>query len=119
MSCFSPLKRLHGQKVQEQIQKGIYSIGKEDFIHIYPAVHQQSLSSLNIQSGFAATGLVPFSPERVLSKIQKTPTPPSTSHSNQSFGVGITPDNLYQLEQQKKKIELLKGVTSPSVVDGA
>ncbi|OJJ81098.1 uncharacterized protein ASPGLDRAFT_772433 [Aspergillus glaucus CBS 516.65] len=49
VSCFSPLKRLYGQKVQEQIQKGIYSVGKEDFIHIYPAVHQQSLSSLNIQ----------------------------------------------------------------------
>lgn len=49
VSCFSPLKRLYGQRVQEQIQKGIYSVGKEDFIHIYPAVHQQSLSSLNIQ----------------------------------------------------------------------
>ena len=28
--------------------KGIYLIGKKDSIHIYPAVHQQALSLLNI-----------------------------------------------------------------------
>ena len=125
VSCFSPLKHLYGQRVQEEIQKGIHSVGKEDFIHIYPAVHQQALSSLNIQSGFAATGLVPLSPERVLSKFQKTPTPPSTSHSNQStqsFGVGKTPVNLHQLEHQKKKIAYFKqhiDVVSPSLMDKA
>ena len=69
VSCFSPLKHLYNQRVQEEIQKGIHSVRKEDFIHIYPAVHQQALSSSNIQSGFAATGLVPLSPERVLSKF--------------------------------------------------
>ena len=119
VSCFSPLKHLYGQRLQEKIQKGTYSVGKEDFLHIYPAVHQQALSSSNIKSGFAAAGLVPFSSERVLSKVQKTPTPPSTSHSNQSFGVGKTPANIYQMEQQKKEFESLKGVVSPSMVDEA
>ena len=90
---------------------------KEDFIQIYPGVHQQALSSSNIQSGFAAAGLIPLSLERVLSKILKTPTPPSTSHSNQSFGIGQTPANIYQLEEQKKKIRYLKETVSPSVVD--
>ena len=125
VSCFAPLKHLYGQRVQEEMQKGIHSVGKEDFIHIYPAVHQQALSSSNIQSGFEATGLVPLSSERVLSKIQKTPTPPSTSHSNQStqsFGVGKTPVNLHQLEHQKKNIISFKqhiDVVSPSVMDKA
>ena len=95
VSCFSPLKHLYGQRVQALIQKRIYSIRKEDFLYIYPAVHQQALSLLNIKNGFAATGLIPLSPERVLSKIPKTPTPPSTSHSNQSFGIGQTPVNIY------------------------
>ena len=105
------------------MQKGIYLVGKEDFIHIYPAVHQQALSSSNIQSGLEATGLVPLSPERILSKLQKTPTPPSTSHSNhltQSFGIGKTPANLHQLKHQKKKIMSFKQhVVSPSMVDRA
>ena len=120
VSCFSPLKHLYGQRVQALIQKRIYSIRKEDFLYIYPAVHQQALSLLNIKNGFAATGLIPLSPERVLSKIPKTPTPPSTSHSNQSFGIGITPGNIYQLEQQKKKIQALKDAeVSPSRMEEA
>ena len=125
VSCFAPLKHLYGQTVQEEIQKGIYLIRKEDFIHIYPAVHQQDLSSSNIKSGFEATSLVPLSSERVLSKFQKTPTPPSTSHGNQStqsFGVGKTPANLHQLERQKKKIMSFKqhdDVVSPSVIEKA
>jgi len=39
----------------------------------------------------------------------KTPTPPSTAHSNQSFnGPGKTPANIYQLDQQKKQIQYLQ-----------
>ena len=72
-----------------------------------------------LQSGFTATSLILLSPERVLSEILKTPISPSTSHSNQSFGVGQTPVNICQLEQQKKKIECLKGTISPSMVDEA
>ena len=53
VSCFSPLKHLYGQRVQELIQKRIYSIKKEDFLYIYPAVHQQALSSSNIKIGFS------------------------------------------------------------------
>ena len=75
VSCFAPLKHLYGQRVQEEMQKGIHSIKREDFIYIYPAVHQQALSSLNIQSGFKATGLVPLLSERILLKFQKIPTP--------------------------------------------
>ena len=119
VSCFSPLKHLYGQRVQEKIQNGVYSIGKEGFLQIYPEVHHQALPPSNIQSGFTATGLIPLSPERVLSKIPETASPRSTSHSNQSFGIGQTPANKYQLELQKKKIEYLKGAVSPSTVDEA
>lgn len=118
VSCFSPLKHLYGQRIQEKIQKGIFSIGKEDFIHIYPEFHQQALSLSNIKSGFAVTGLIPFCSERVLSKIPKTPTPPSTSHSDLSFSIGITPANIQQLEYQKKKVSQ-KEVLSPTTMDEA
>ncbi|KKA16390.1 hypothetical protein T310_10021, partial [Rasamsonia emersonii CBS 393.64] len=39
VSCFLPLKHLYGQKIGEIIQKGIYTIDKEDFLYIYPTVH--------------------------------------------------------------------------------
>jgi len=92
------------------MQRGNHSIDKKDFLYIYSAVHKQALSASNIQSGFAATGLISLSPERVLSKLHiqlKTPTPPSTAHSNQSFGPDKTPTDMYQLDQQKKQIQHL------------
>jgi len=102
VSCFSPLKHFYGQKLEGMIRGGIQSIDKDDFLYLYPTVHQYALSAANIQSAFAATGLIPYSPGRVLSKLQiqlKTPTPPSTSHGNQSFNsAGKTPANIYQLE---------------------
>lgn len=122
VTCFAPLKRLYGQGIQKLIRNEIHFIGKKDFLHIYPAGHQQALSSSNIKSGFAATGLIPPSSEWVLSKLniqQETATPSSTSHSELSFGAGKTPINIYQLEQQKKRIGSIKGVVSPSVVDKA
>ena len=52
----------------------------------------------------------------------KTPTPPSTAHSNQSFnGPGKTPANIYQLDQQKKQIQHLQSqqTVSPSTLEQA
>ena len=69
VSCFAPLKHLYGQRVQEEMQKGIHSVGKEDFIHIYPVVYKQALSLSNIQSSFKVTGLIPLLSERVLFKL--------------------------------------------------
>jgi hypothetical protein len=63
------------------IQSGIYSIDKKRYL--YPGV-RHALSTANIKSGFAATGLIPLLPERVLKTLHiklKTPAPPSTAHS--------------------------------------
>ena len=123
VGCFSPLKRLYGQRIINKVQKGINTVNKTEFLSIYPTVHYQALSSSNIQSSFAATGLVPFSPGRVLSKLHipvKTPTPPSSSHSNQSFGAGKTPADINQFEAQKKRLYHLRNhQISPSTTDEA
>ncbi|ODM14636.1 hypothetical protein SI65_09981 [Aspergillus cristatus] len=121
VGCFSPLKRLYGERITKKMQKGINVVDKTEFLYIYPTVHYQALSSSNIQSSFAATGLVPFSPERVLSKLHipyKTPTPPSSSHSNQC--AGKTPADINQLEAQKKRINHLQShQVSPSTMQEA
>ena len=123
VGCFSPLKRLYGQRITDKVQRGINTVDKTEFLYIYPTIHYQALSSSNIQSSFAATGLVPFSPDKVLSKLHisfKTPTPPSSSHSNQSFGAGKTPADIKQLEAQKKRIKRLQNhQISPSTTEEA
>ena len=58
---------------------------------------------------FAATGLVPHDPERVLSKLHaqlKTPTPPSSSHSQAPQPWQFqTPHDTIQLEHQARAIQ--------------
>ena len=67
-------------------QNGIHTIDKIDFLSICTKVYANAFSKTNIQSGFGAAGLIPLKPERVLAKLHvKTPTPPSSSSSNQSF----------------------------------
>jgi hypothetical protein len=90
---------------------GVDFIDKGDFLSIYSSVHQHAFSAANINSGFAATGLVPLNQEKVISKLRikkKTPTPPGSSNSNQSFYLGKTPKNLHELTRQKEQLQELQ-----------
>jgi hypothetical protein len=54
-------------------------INKFDFLEAYLAAHLEVFTPLNIQNGFAAAGIHPLKPERVLEKLNihiSTPTPP-------------------------------------------
>lgn len=100
-------------------KNSVYTPDKREFLSIYTSIHGRAFSKANILSGFAAAGLIPFKPERVLAKLHiemKTPTPPSSSSSNQSFYLGSTPAKLYQLNQQKKQIQELQNQSLSSVV---
>jgi hypothetical protein len=108
VSCFSPLKRAYGQEVQKQMALGINHIDKDEFLTIYPSVRTTALNKGNIQSAFKATGLVPYDPEQVLSRLNAqmtTPTPPGTSHSSQASWATATPHNIRQVELQTEKIK--------------
>ena len=52
---------------------GINAIGKEHFTYLYAPARDRALTKRNIVAGWAATGLFPFSPKRVL---RNTPKPP-------------------------------------------
>ena len=79
ISCFAPLKHYYGQKVREMASNGIRAIDKKEFTSIYSSIHGRAFSKANILSGFAAAGLIPFKPERVLARLNiKTPTPPTS-----------------------------------------
>ncbi|OJJ94592.1 hypothetical protein ASPACDRAFT_128242 [Aspergillus aculeatus ATCC 16872] len=110
VACFGPLKKLYGQRVSEAICYGEESITKLDFLQLYHSVHAKAFFNINILSGFRATGLVPLNSQKVLSTLRiqlKTPTPPTSSHSNQSFYLGKTPANLYELGRQRQEIQEL------------
>jgi hypothetical protein len=78
--CFSPLKRVYSREIQQLIRQGIYHIDKDDFLAAYASIRILALSETNIKSGFQATGLIPFDPQRILTVLPiKTPSPPQTA----------------------------------------
>jgi hypothetical protein len=104
VACFSLLKNIYSQLVQDLARQGIFYIDKSDFLDMYQQARIATFSKQNIISGFRATGLIPFSPDRVLSTltITKTPSPPPISYSKSTISspwVSETPRNLAQLEK--------------------
>jgi DDE superfamily endonuclease len=85
VGCFAVLKRSYGRQIEGYMRNRVNYIDKPDFLHAYHTTRIEAMTLANVQSSFAATGIVPFDPERVLSKLHtqfKTPTLPSTSHAN-------------------------------------
>ncbi|EDN95836.1 hypothetical protein SS1G_12041 [Sclerotinia sclerotiorum 1980 UF-70] len=79
VGCFSVLKRSYGSQIDGFIKAHINHISKVEFFIAFKAAYQQSITSQNIKAGFRETGLIPFNPEAVLSKLDiriHTPTPP-------------------------------------------
>ena len=107
VSCFAVLKRSYGRQVENLMRVGVNHIDKSDFLEAYITARKESLTSEIVRSGFAATGLVPYNPEHVLSKLHtqlRTPTPPPLPATNQAPWVPETPHNIKELELQAKAI---------------
>ena len=107
VACFSPVKKAYGQLVQQLAHQSIFHVDKMDFLEMYEQAHKAIHSEKNILGGFRSTGLIPFSPERVLSTltITKTPSPPSTSHGQQtSLWMSETPKNPAEVIKQMQLV---------------
>lgn len=117
VACFGPLKTAYSKLIQQLARNGIFHVDKTDF----PANYQQARSTIyleqNIISGFRATGLIPFNPERVLSAltITKTPSPPSSSHRQSSSPwISETPRNAAQISKQMQLVQAAREHQSQS-----
>jgi hypothetical protein len=113
VGCFAVLKRAYGRFVSDLARNAYNHIDKLDFLADYPRARIEAFQPSIIQNSFAAAGLVPISPERVLSKLNislRTPTPPSTRPSSRSSQfTPKTPKTVIQLEKQASMLkELLK-----------
>jgi FtsZ-binding cell division protein ZapB len=107
VGCFSPLKKHYGKLIENLMKNGLNHIDKADFLDIYPTARQSAITSKNIVSGFAATGLVPFNPDQVLSQLPprvRTPTPIPAS----SPYMPATPHTIPQIQRHQKAIRKLQ-----------
>jgi hypothetical protein len=104
ISCFGPLKKASGSQIENKMRLGINHITKEEFLPAFFAAHQQTMTTGNITSGFRATGLAPFDPERVLGNlgpiIEATPSP----RSSQTSWNPQTPKTLREIKKQSQLV---------------
>ena len=111
IGCFSVLKRAYGQLVENQMRQAISYIDKLDFLEAYPEARAKAYKAETIRNSFAAAGLIPIDPDRVLAKLNiqlNTPTPPGSSHSSQTSDFILkTPKTTKQLNRQASSIKAL------------
>jgi hypothetical protein len=76
---------------------GVDYIDKLEFLDLYQQARPEALHERNIRSGFTATGLIPYDPERVLSILRvpvQTPSPVLVPQDNYTSS---TPHNINEL----------------------
>ncbi|ESZ89864.1 hypothetical protein SBOR_9747 [Sclerotinia borealis F-4128] len=96
VGCFSVLKRAYGSQIEGFIKAHINHISKVEFFIAFKAAYQQSITVQNMKAGFQGTGLIPFDPQAVLSKLDiriRTPTPLPIPLESADSWVSQTPHN--------------------------
>lgn len=106
VSCFAPLKKAYSRQIESKMRLSNNHITKVEFLPAFHIAHQQAMTAETILAGFAATGLVPFNPERVIQNldtvIQSTPSP---SKGSQSSWESKTPKTFPKIKKQAALIQ--------------
>ena len=108
VGCFGPLKTAYGYQVEGLMRLGVNHISKEEFLTAYLEAHQSSFTTKNIQAGFAATGLVPDEPDRVLLRLDPVVRTPSPVSSAESLWESKTPRTIRDISRQATYIRSLR-----------
>jgi hypothetical protein len=108
VGCFGPLKQAYGRQVEDLMRMHINHVSKLEFLCGFREAFFVSMTEKNIQGGFAGAGLVPYDPERVISKLDvklRTPTPLSSRAGTPQPWVFQTPHNPREATSQSTLIK--------------
>jgi hypothetical protein len=86
VAVFAALKAAYQDQVDRLGRGGVYSIGKEDFTSLYSPARVKAFTKRNITQAWAATGLFPFNPDRVLRGIPRPHVQIVTSEAEMTGG---------------------------------
>ena len=68
---FQPFKHYHAEAVEAATRMGCGDFDKVEFLDKIDSIRQQTFKVSTIQSAFRATGLIPFNPSIVISKLRE------------------------------------------------
>jgi hypothetical protein len=113
---FQPYKHYHAEAVETATRSGCSEFDKVEFLDKIDSIRQQTFKKSTIISSFRATGLIPYNPEIVISKLREaqfpsTPTAPTTPPQVSS---PTMPQTIRSLKRQGDELLLEAGDYSPS-----
>jgi hypothetical protein len=112
VSTFAPLKAAYREKAERLDRGNVNKVGKEHFTALYSPARIRAFTPKNIKAGFAACGLYPFNPDRVLNTMTK-PTELTTSEADEE-GVG----SCQSVQQAQPQDTELQSPTTPVSAEG-
>jgi hypothetical protein len=74
IGVFAPLKSAYRDEVERLFRGGVNTVGREHFTLLYSPARDKAFTKRNTIAAWAATGLFPLNPDRV---IRRTPKPPT------------------------------------------
>jgi hypothetical protein len=108
VGCYSVLKRMYGAEISLFIKARITHITKPEFFLAFKAAFRRTFTQENVLGGFRGSGLIPYDPQAVLSKLDvrlRTPTPPGTPDGLQTPWVSKTPKTTSEALSQSTLIK--------------
>jgi hypothetical protein len=96
VGLFGPLKRAYSDQISSLIRLRITHITKNDFFPAFKTAFQGVFTEQNVKGGFRGSGLVPWNPDAVISKLDiriQTPSPSGTPPSTPRPWISQTPTN--------------------------
>ena len=122
VGCFGPLKLAYGRQIEDLMRSSITHITKTDFLPAFYIAFQSAMTENNIKAGFRGTGLTPYNPESVLSRLDlrlRTPSPIPGVTELPDLWVPKTPNNPTEATSQtdfiKRRINHHQG-SSPTAI---
>lgn len=108
ISYFLVLKQSYSRVIENKARLGFNYINKLDFLAACPQARNEAYKSVIIINSFTATGIHPYNPDGVISKLDiklRTPTPVGSSSSSGTWSLK-TLHNLKELTRQASLINL-------------
>ena len=108
VGCFSPLKRAYGYEIEGFMKSLVNHITKAEFLIAFQAAFSKVFTLENVKAAFQGAGLVPFNPERVISKLDvklSTPSPTGTLLAANIPWTSQTPHNPTEATSQTNFIK--------------
>ena len=96
VEVFAPLKAAYRERVDRLFQGGTNTVDKEYYTSLYSFAREKAFSKRNITSAWAACGLFPDNPDRVLRNTPKPPTQPTGLETDAMKGAAYSQDEVVQ-----------------------